>query len=268
MQGKGLAFAAGTVKYTMGDIGVKAKAIVVADPAAAALGPDGQPLPVLQQVSQIIIPELVATGAGSTISLAGQPIVIQDPAYLSDTFAPALPRPSQSALPAGKKPSINGTITLAGDLRPLLGLSDAVAGRPPEPGYLGTYSFQQMLTTQNGVIKFVGKGSLQNLVVLDTDHKTPTFNEKNVAVENDVSLDATHGTSVLTIAKVRFAMESSKALDLNLAGAIRDLAGQREMDHVVADVTYDGEKLTPILRSFLAPKPTPADRTRSIDSKT
>jgi hypothetical protein len=259
MQGKGLAFAAGNVKYTVGDVAVKAKAIVVADPAAAALGPEGQPLPVLQQISQLLIPELVASGAGSTISVPkDHPLVIQDPAYVSDVFAPA-PTSQPSNLPAGKKPSINGTITLAGDVKSLTNLSDAINGRTPAPSYLGTYSFKEAVTTQNALIKFLGTGSVQDFIILDADHKTPTFNEKNVAVENDVSLDAAHGTSVLTISKVRLAMESSKAVDLKLTGAIRDLSGQREMDHVIADVTYDGEKLTPILRSFLAPKPTPAD---------
>jgi hypothetical protein len=260
IQGKGLAFMAGPVKHKLGDIAFKTKVIVIAVPTAAGEGIDGQTPPILQQISQLLIPELLATGAGGTVALSGQPIIINDPAYLAGAFATSTGQNSgPTTVPAGKAPSINAAVSIAGDLPTLTNLLDAIAGRPPAPGYLGTYSFQQTLVTRNGTIKADGKGSIQDLIVLDTDHKTQTFTEKNLAVEDGLSLDGAHGPAVLSIGKLRLYMQSSGALDVSVAGAVHDLSGRRQMDHVVADLTYDGEKLTPVLRSLLAPRPTPTD---------
>ncbi len=256
----GLSFSAGAIQHSVGNVTLKARAVIT--PAAAPLRP-GPPPSIADQIQDLQVPEFAIQGAGSTISLK-EPLIIKEPAAITAMLGPSTQpggstsRPATPA-PAAAIPTISVVLSAIGDIEQLTDLTDALAGRAAAPTYRGTYQITQKVATTGNLIAGDGTGQVQNFVSLSpTDHKTVAASEQMIHLSNTISFDTAKDGGTLTIGKLEFGLDTSKAAAGNITGVIHDLSGKRVIDSLKGKITNDLAKLWPILHPFLAPKPNPA----------
>jgi hypothetical protein len=227
-----LGFTRGPAQYSFDPVSLKATAAVT--PAA-----DGT-------VRDLEVRQLAGNlGSAAQIALS-QPISIKNMPGLLASLGTATPEQRQKA-GAG---SAAGGIQATGDLAKLKQLLDALGGTPPQNNLAGQFKLDQKFTTQGQAIASQGDVTVTNLVA--SADPTKVFKEDNARISNDVTLDRASDT--LAIRALSFNMQSSKALDLNLTGSVKNLSAQRNLDNVKADLSYDAAKLWTLMMPFLAPE--------------
>lgn len=149
-------------------------------------------------------------------------------------------------------PSARGTVTLDAPLEKLTPLLAVLQGGEQLP-YLGNLALVQKLSTQSDVISLQGGIKVVDFKVLDaTDRRTAVFTEPQITIDNAISVNLT--SSDATIQKLVFDMVQSKAVGMAVRGGVRDWAVQRQLQDVKLDLSYDLEKIWPIVKPMLAPE--------------
>jgi hypothetical protein len=203
----------------------------------------------LAQLSELQVPELTASLAGTTVKLKA-PMVFKDLAALSaPTTAPAQA--------ASATATINAGLTGNGDIAQIMALLDVLGGQKPQLIYFGKFEFDQNVTSARGVMKAEGQAVVRSFEVHDVEGKT-TFSEPVIRVVNNITTD--DQKQLLSLDKMSLAMESSKALAVDLTGKIADYKAARRFEGqgLVATLTYDLAQLWPILQPYTKPVPDPA----------
>ncbi|QOV88714.1 AsmA family protein [Humisphaera borealis] len=173
---------------------------------------------------------------------------------VKSTLAVATRAPNAAAV----APALAGSFTVAGQIEPLMELSAFLGGNKPQSPYAGAINITQKLATEGAVIKLQGGGTVADFLARDAAGKT-TFTEKTIRIDDDLSFD-TAGVGTLALSKLGVVFESSGAMSLGVTGKIIDLSRTRTFDNLVADVSYDAEKLWPIIHGMMADPATPADK--------
>ena len=120
-----------------------------------------------------------------------------------------------------------------------LGMMGDTSG--PKQPYTGKYNLEQRLAAGKDGVAATGQLGLADFVVTGG-----AFNEKSIRFANDVTLDS--GRDALALRNVVLSMESTKALELKLAGNILDYSTKRRFDNVAGTIGYDWAKLWEIVR--------------------
>jgi hypothetical protein len=112
--------------------------------------------------------------------------------------------------------------------------------------YGGGYRLEQRLAAGKDGLAATGKLDLNDFVVAGGS----SFSEKAIRFANDVTLDSAKDT--LSLRNVTLAMESTKALELKLAGNVLDYSTKRRMDNVAGTIGYDWAKIWEMVRPMLS----------------
>ena len=218
-------------------------------PATAPVVDDAGPS-IAEQVRDLKIPSLTIRGAGSTISLA-EPVNISDVGALTRLMAPktATEPAAQPANPGDVKAALRaeGDVGQLSSLLVALGMIGDPAG--PKQPYAGRYDLEQRLTAGNNGLAAAGKLNLSDFVAAGAAGGS-SFNEKAIRFANDITLDA--AKDALALREVTLAMESTRALELKLAGNVLDYSTQRRFENVAGTVGYDWAKLWEMVRPMLS----------------
>ncbi len=151
----------------------------------------------------------------------------------------------------GSSPDANGKISLTGSLEPLTRLLSVLQGADPMP-YRGDYAVNQNIATKSNQIQLAGDATINKFIVLQADQKTPAFTEDKLVLANDVVADTTAHNATLN--NVALNMTSSQAAGVQLKGAIQDWQTARKLDNVTMDLSYDLQKLWPMIKPMLSPE--------------
>lgn len=144
-------------------------------------------------------------------------------------------------------PSAAGEIRATGDLTKLDELISAWNGQPAQHKLAGQFAMAQKFSTAGTRITANGAGTLNGLsIAIDPQTK---FTEQSIKFGDNVAFDS--GAQTLAIQSCSIAMQSSHALDANLAGTIRNLSTSRDFDGVHADISYDLAKLLVVIGPML-----------------
>ena len=251
---KGVTLAKGAGGHTLDAVDFKTTVsfVPVPPPAAAAApaAPGVAATPATQpsiaaQMRDLQVPNLTLHAAGSTVTLA-EPVVISDPDALGRLFSP--PADRAAARPAADA-SVKAALRGEGDVGQLSSLLVALGmiGDPsgPKQPYTGRYDLDERLAAGNGGLTATGKLNLTDFVAAGS-----SFNEKAIRFANDLTLDS--AKDALSIRSVTLGMESTKALELKLAGNILDYSTQRRFDNFAGTVGYDWAKLWEIVKPMLS----------------
>jgi hypothetical protein len=214
-------------------------------PVQAAGGATAAPVPSLaEQMRDVQVPSLVLNAAGSTITLI-EPVVVSDLAGVARLFSDP-----KSARAANDAATVKAAVRASGDVGKLsallvaLGyLGDPQAEKQP---YSGAYVLEQRLAGGRDGIAAGGKLDLNDFTVAGGS----SFNEKAIRFVNDVTLDP--AKDALSLRNITLAMESTKALELKLAGNVLDYSTQRRFENVAGTIGYDWAKLWEIVRPMLS----------------
>lgn len=198
-----------------------------------------------------VTPTVQATGLSMTVGTATREL---GDINLKSTVA-IVSRPTGAPAAA---PALSGAVTLAGTIEPLMELSAFMKGEPPRSPYAGTLDLTQAFSTEGAVIRLKGSGTVTDFAARDAAGK-PTFTEKAIRLEDDLAFDTT-GVGTLSLTKLGVIFESSGALSAAVTGRLIDLSQSRKFENVVADLTYDAEKLWPILRAMMADPAVPPEQ--------
>jgi hypothetical protein len=149
-------------------------------------------------------------------------------------------------------PAANGTVTVTTDIAKVTPLLAVLQGGEELP-YAGALAFTQNLASDGDNVKVLGNLTIDNFKVLDsTDRTKAAFVEKQIAVRNDLS--ANLRTSTAKINTLTIDMPESKAVGVVVTGAISDWVVKRELQNVKLDLSYDLEKIWPIVKPMLSPE--------------
>ena len=148
------------------------------------------------------------------------------------------------------KPVANGKIGLNGSLEPLTAMLAVLQGADPMP-YRGDYAVAQQVHTDAGKIALVGDTTINKFIVLGADNK-PAFTEDKVVLNNNLLADT--NTKTATINALQLSMPTSNAAGLSIKGVVQDWEVQRKLDGVAVDLSYDLQKLWPLIKPMLAPE--------------
>lgn len=246
---KGLTFQAGDVTRDVGDITFKTAVRM----APAASAPAGATL--MQRLSELTIPSLVLSGAGADLKLE-KPLVVKDPAIAfgafgggggSTTRPGGRPRANAGAA-AALSAVLSGAVRLGEFLPVLEALNGAAAGKMYP--YDGAMTIRQELTTAGGAFRLVGRADVNDFAM--TGDGAADFAERQVGFANSISLDP--NASVLKIENLALAMETTKAVQMSVKGAIHELDTARRFEDMVVRLDYDAAKLWDVLRPIMDPE--------------
>ncbi|HYO09528.1 MAG TPA: hypothetical protein VER17_11200, partial [Tepidisphaeraceae bacterium] len=162
----------------------------------------------------------------------------------------AMPSPITVSNLTGASPDANGKIALTGALAPLAQLLSVIQYADPMP-YQGDYAVTQNVGTKSNAIQLAGDATVTKFVVLGTDGKA-AFTEEKITLANDLVADTTAKTA--TINNVALDMASSKAAGVQLKGVVQDWEIGRKLNGVAMNLSYDLEKLWPMIKPMLAPE--------------
>jgi hypothetical protein len=228
--GTNVALTKGAGSHTLDKVELKTSLsyVPVAPPATApATSPATQPASpsFMEQVRDLQVPSFVLSAAGSTVTLA-EPMVITDPKTM--------------------KAAVRGQ----GDVGQLSALLVALGmiGSPdgPKQPYGGRYDLEQRIASGQAGVAATGNLNLNDFVVTASNG----FTEKAIRFVNDVTLDS--AKDALALRNVTLSMESTKALELKLAGNVLDYSTKRRMENVAGTIGYDWAKLWEIVRPMLS----------------
>jgi len=162
----------------------------------------------------------------------------------------AMPAPLSVTNLNASTPTANGKIAISGPIEPLTRLLSVIQNADPMP-YRGDYAITQSVGTQGNAIKLTGDATINNLVVLQADNKTPALSEDKLVVNNDLVADTTSKSA--TINNLALDMTSSKAANVVVKGAIQDWETKRQLQNVTVNLGYDLAKIWPIVKPMLSP---------------
>lgn len=252
---KGLAFTAGTVTHEVGDVTLNGNAVAALAPNAPA------DAAMLQQLAEVRVDKLTATGVGTTVNLK-EPAIVRDPAQLPAVLA-SLAATQPATQPAGPMPEMKLALGATGQLAPLIDLLDALGGQQPQRKVSGQFELTETLSTSpGGALRAEGRLDLKDLAIVDPA-SGDAFREPLVTVANNISFD--RRADSLVIDQFRLAMEQTQSLVFDLKGRIaqfstaRRFEGPGEGGAMVGTLTYELAKLWPAIRPLMTPAPDPAD---------
>ena len=184
--------------------------------------------PVIEQIQSIKVAELSGNLQVATLTMP-QAIVVTN---LSGT------------------PSANGSIALVSQIEQVAPLLAVLQGGDEMP-YAGKLNLTQNLASAGDEVKLLGNLTIDGFQVLDaTDRTKAAFTEKQIAIKNDLS--ANLKTSTANINTLTVDMPDSKAVGVSVTGGVNDWLVKRELRDVKADLSYDLEKIWPIIKPLLA----------------
>lgn len=223
LAGRNIAFQRASGRYELPDLNTRLVALV----ATNNTKPNTT---LLQQISEIQISQLAGNAGPANWSLA-EPLSIKG---LDSTL------------------QAQGSIKLAGDLRQIADILQALQGHEPASTtpYAGAYSLTQRLRTQGASVSLLGDLAIDNFAV-GPSHK-PSFAEKSIRITDEITLD--QKAKSITITKLTLDMADSKALGLSVSGAVSDYPKQRILDNIQLLLSYDAAKLLEIVRPLLSPE--------------
>jgi hypothetical protein len=225
---KNVVLAKGPASTTLDAVDLKTSLsfVPVSPPSTApSTGPATQPAPsFMEQVRDLQVPDLSLSAAGSTLTLS-EPMVITDPSTM------------KAAVRA------QGDVGQLSALLVALGMIGDPAG--PKQPYTGKYDLEQRLAAGKDGVAATGKLNFNDFVVAGS-----SFNEKAIRFANDATLDSAR--DALALRSVTLAMESTRALELKLAGNVLDYSTKRRFDNVAGTIGYDWAKLWEIVRPMLS----------------
>ncbi|HEX8524960.1 MAG TPA: hypothetical protein VF669_22105 [Tepidisphaeraceae bacterium] len=194
--------------------------------AAVTTNPDTNPAttkPITEQIKQVQITQLGGDLAVAKLEMP-QPVTITG---------------------LSSNPNANGTIRLTGALQQVTPLLAVMQGQPPKT-YSGDYTLTQAITSSNNNIQLKGQIAVPNL---QTD---PQSKPQNFSVNNDLLADTQHKNA--TINDLTVAMPDTKALAVNLKGAVQDWETKRQFQNLAMNLSYDLAQLWPIIKPMLSPE--------------
>ncbi len=204
-------------------------------------------------IQAVLVSKLLAHVAGTEVSLK-EPLSISNLANLSTLFpttAPSTPKPAAPG-PADRPASLAAALVAKGDIAPLVRLLEALDAQKPGSKYPYTGNFLIVelvaLTADHQQIK--GSGDITGFAVHQGEKVT--FSEPAIHLGNDVQV-AGQATQTLTINNLSVSMQTSKALDFSMHGAVADLAHRRELRNLNATLAYDLEKLWKTIYPMMSP---------------
>jgi len=159
----------------------------------------------------------------------------------------SLPSPLKITSPGAANMTAQGQLKVGGRIENLMDLLDALSGKRPTGAYFGDYAVVQNVGTRGDQIALSGSVVASQLRV--RQEGKDAFTEPRMEVVNDLSVNMPQ--KALTIANLSVAMKGSDALALKVVGTLNDWEKQRQLQGMSADVTYDLEKLWPIVHPML-----------------
>ncbi|MGE5608040.1 MAG: hypothetical protein ACM359_02195, partial [Bacillota bacterium] len=202
-------------------IALRAAILVVTNPPNAQAGP-------MEQIKEIDVTEMAGNTGLADISLQ-EPIVVRNAAGVMQA---------------------SGAVKLAGEVRVIANLLEALRGEPPELkyDYRGTYTAVQQLRTQGEMVAASGQVDIADFTV--GNPREPLFSEKLVRLANDISVD--QKARDLVIRSLNLDMQTSKALTLTATGAVRDYVTRRRLENVRLVLGYDAAKVLALAKPLLS----------------
>jgi hypothetical protein len=161
----------------------------------------------------------------------------------------SMPQPIALTNVSGDNVAANGSVGLSGSIEPLTRLLSVLQNSDPMP-YRGDYVISQAVATTSGQIKLAGDATINKLIVLGSDNK-PAFTEDKLVLADDLVADPSAKSA--TINNIALTMPSSHAAGLNLKGNIADWENQRTLSNTTLALSYDLEKLWPMVKPLLSP---------------
>ncbi len=150
---------------------------------------------------------------------------------------------------AGKR-NISGGLKIDGNLSDLSSTLAAYKGKKTgDYPYRGTYSLSENITSKdNGTFL---KGGLQLTNFESYNATGTTFSEKQVAIANDLALDAAADDESIAINTLSVAMQSSGALNISINnGSVHHLQTTRDLN-LQPTLDYDLAKLWPVIQPIM-----------------
>jgi hypothetical protein len=157
--------------------------------------------------------------------------------------------------PLSPQPSYGGEFKAQGSIDSLVPLLAVLQGAERLP-YGGKFDVTQKLATAGKNSTLVGAMNISGFQVLDASTRKPVFTESQIAIRNDVGLDiAGH---IASINNFSVDMPQSQALAVKANAKVIDWENARQIQGVDSAaaklaLTYDLEKLWPIIRPMLSP---------------
>lgn len=178
-------------------------------------------------------------------------------------FSLTMPRPITITDLAGQ-PKAAGTVAATGSLQnisPVLAILTGSAALP----YAGDFALKQDLRNDGNAVVLAGDITTRQFKVLDAaDARKVLFAEDTVTIRNDLAIDT--AAKVAKINALSIDMPTSGALKLDVTGGVERWGEQADggtllayASGVVANVTYDLERLWPIVKPMLATPEEPLD---------
>jgi hypothetical protein len=154
------------------------------------------------------------------------------------------------------KLAVQTSIVADGDVQRLCRLAEAVTGQPVNAyPYSGHYHFEEAIqkdaAAQN--LKLAGGGTVTQFQVLGQSNAV-LFSDNQIPVKNDCVYDTSKNSVIIDKADpISVSLQQSGAATVNVVGEVDDLAGQRNLNGISIDLTYDLAKLWPIVQPLLPP---------------
>lgn len=214
-----IAVSRGDGRFGPKDVSVKLAALVVPE------GPTTRPTtrPIGEQIRELQVTQLAGDIGVGALSLE-EPIVIRNP---------------MGAMQA------SGAVKVSGDIKQASYLLAVLQGKAFE--YAGAYTLVERLKTEGNTVVAAGQLDVADFVA--GNPRRPTFTEKSLRLTHDVGLDQKAQT--LAIKSLVLDMQSSKALGLNLSGAIKDYLKDRQFENMKLSLSYDAAKVLDIVKPML-----------------
>jgi hypothetical protein len=176
----------------------------------------------------------------------------------------AMPQPITVTNLAADTPTAKGGVRVEGELKNLTPLLSVLQGSNPLP-YEGAYVVTQNVATEGNSITLDGEIAASGFRVLDPQNANqPVFTEDKLTVRNGIT--ANPKDKVAQIRALNVDMASSGAVKLGVTGYVENWNGQvngapvlASVRELVADVSYDLEKLWPVVKPFVATPEDPED---------
>jgi hypothetical protein len=153
-------------------------------------------------------------------------------------------------------PAAKGSLKVDGKIEEISRLLEALGGQAPGTGYPygGQLTMTQRISHAGGPIQLEGSARATNFTVYQQDGNTPAFTEKELSLNQNVTLDT--NAKRAAIQTLVLDMPSSGALKVNVVGGLTDWAVTRKFDdNTKLDLAYDLAKLWPVIKPLMSSTP-------------
>ncbi len=192
--------------------------------AAAAFSKD------MTEISKITISQLSGTLGVADISMP-QPIIVDNPT---------------GAMTA------SGAINVGGKIEDVTQMLEFLHGKDPgtEFPYSGVFALNENISTNGTTVVVKGPITVDNFK--QTSNGQVVLNEPKISIVNDLGIDLTNHNAKINALSVD--MPASGAVKLNVTGGVTDWVTKRQIDNIVVKLSYDLEKLWPMVMPLLSPE--------------